>query len=163
MQLHEIELELIESGGVLTPYLEGRLSSATLAKEKKIDAYVAIWKRAESIAIEYGERADKLTAVKKAATTLVKTLKDNLKEASKILGIVELEGENNRIKISDSAPELQIIDMNLVPPQYTREVTTLEVDKEALSKALARGEKVPGIHWEPKKRINIYPVKGKLK
>lgn len=45
---------------------------------------------------------------------------------------------------------IRIDNADLIPTEYKREVTTTEIDKDALREALERGDQITGAHLEPR-------------
>lgn len=71
-------------------------------------------------------------------------LKDGLLYAMKTLNKDNIITKHGEIKIKLNPPAVQIEDVALLPPKYTREKISIEADKVKIKKALNAGEKVAG-------------------
>jgi len=138
-ELHAIENALIESSGEFPAELEARLSTAVIAREKKVDAYHAILERCASLEAEYKARADFFTRTARAANATARRLKTSLKEAMQFLSVMELEGGSVRFKLSNSKPAVEISDEAGLPLEYLEAKTVYVPNKQKLLEALQSG------------------------
>jgi Siphovirus Gp157 len=151
--LHQLEIRLLESGGELTPIIEEAFSEASVARERKVDAYAAVLARLESFANERRVEAEANMRLARGAEKTAEYLKSNLKRAMLTLDICKLEGVKNRFSISRIVSKL-VIDEHMIPKDYMRVTTVQTVDKEAIRSALELGKEVPGASLEPNWRLN---------
>lgn len=71
-------------------------------------------------------------------------LKDGLLYAMKTLNKDKIITKHGEIKIKFNPPAVQIDDVALLPPKYTREKISIEPNKVEIKKALKAGEEVAG-------------------
>ncbi len=141
--LYELEEALIDQSGELTPELEAKFSAATIAQEKKVDAYGIVIDRLESLSLEYAKRAQRLLSVSKGATNIVNNLWSNIKYAMRLLEVKELQGNEIRFSLS-TGKKVDVFDPALLPEGYLREVIKYEPNLVAIGTALKAGTEVPG-------------------
>lgn len=161
--LHEIELELIEAQGVISQALEERLSVATIAQEKKVDAYDAIMKRCGTLEQEFRDKADVLIAIARAAKSLNSKLRSNVKFAMDQLGVTQMNGENVRFSLSKGKQKPVVFDLDSLPKEFLKEVIHLEPDMDKIFATLSAGQEIPGTRLEEISTLRTYAAKKELK
>jgi hypothetical protein len=162
--LHQVELAIIENNGELTEELQKELSPATIALEKKIDAYHAVLERCKSIQVEMRKTIDRLENTVNSAEQFSEHLKYNLKEAMRITNTRDLHGETVRFKLVSGASKLIIENDTLIPISYfeekVEEKITVIMDKEKLKTDLENGMQIEGARLERVNSLRSYsPLK----
>jgi len=155
--LHSIETSLYENNGELSDDLENQLSTTTIAKERKVDAYFAVLERLKSIDQEFKSKIDLLTKSAKNVQTLQDRLKSNLKEAMLASSTNELNGELVRFKLSTGGNKVVVTHPNQIPISYFKEVVTYDLDKERVKADLISGTPVGGCILQPVHTLRTYP------
>lgn len=155
--LSNLERELIENNGELSPELESAISTQSISKELKIDSYHAILERCKSIQSELEHKIDILSKMSNNVKTVQNRLKSNLKEAMAITGTHELKGELIRFKLSSGGFKVIISNEGLIPVSYFNERLILELDKSKLKADLEAGISIEGCSLEKYNTLRTYP------
>lgn len=141
---NELEKQLIESNGVLTPELEAALEVKEIQLPEKVDGYNAIIERFEWIKKSYKERADFFMALSKSSQSLIDRLESNIKTAMQGLNVEELEGIDYRFKLQKSPPSVVIEDEAKIDGAYKITETITKIDKKRLAEDMKLGVPVAG-------------------
>lgn len=157
-----LESILIETGGEITPELEGLITELLELKSEalpaKVDGVVLMLDRLETIADEWDAKAQRVLKIAKGCYAARDRLKDYVKQSMQAAGITDLPGNDYRLKLSKAKPRL-VIDEEKLPSLYTMEVTSYVVDKETVRKALEDGTAVPGAQFVDSFTLRDYPNK----
>ena len=100
--------------------------------------------RSEELSIDaIDSEIDRLTAIKKAKTNKIKSLKDRLSNAMQFLGIdkYDLTLFNLSFRKSES---VEVLEVELLDDEFKRSKTVVEADKTAIKKAIKDGRQVAG-------------------
>lgn len=155
--LHEFELAIIENGGEIPPELEAQISSETILKEKKIDAYHSILERCKLTEAQILNKVNILKALGKGYGNLASRLKDNLKFAMKSTDTKELAGEMMRFIITRPTSIVEIFNPEILPDNYKIQVTKLIPNNEKISIDLKNGIFIPGAQLVDSFQLRSYP------
>lgn len=139
---------IVEAGGELSPELEAVFDGVQKDLAVKCDGYAFFMDRLDSEEKFWKERADQMARVARSIAGLRDRLKDRIKEAMIALDTTEIKGEEIRFKLSPMAPKL-VINSELLPPSYTKEVTERVPNKELIKHDIeVAGITVPGASLE---------------
>lgn len=158
-ELHALEMALIDSGGEMPAELEDRFTTASIAREKKVDAYHAIMDRCDHLEAEYKAKADFFAKIAKSAKATRNRLKESLKQAMSFLQVSDLEGEMIRFKLSDGKPRVEIFNEGDIPMEYLKEEVRLVPNMERIETMLKAGEQVPGCKLTSSSTLRTYPAR----
>lgn len=139
-----LEQMLIEAGGEITEGIDKALAVNSAELAIKLDAYVEILKRFESLEDHYKARAEFFSKISGQCKNAGARLKDNIKFAMNELGVSELAGLEMRFKLTETSGSLTIKDKDLIPVEFKSEVTETVIDTKAVKAALTAGKEVPG-------------------
>ncbi len=142
-QANEINQQVMEGDGVLTPELEAMLSEIELKLPQKIDAYAVIMERSEIEEAYWKEKARQCSEMAKRYSGVRSRLKDNIKFAMEQLGMSEAVGNEVRFKLTRSKPQL-VINEDFLDSKYLVETIVKSVDKKAIEADLKEGKEVEG-------------------
>lgn len=145
---------LEENGGELTPELEQALIITEENLSVKTEGYckaIAIYKgEVETLKAEI----DRLTAKKKTAEKAVERMKESLLDCMKRLELEKINAGTFTVSTRKSQ-FVEILDMDLIPDKYKKEVTTVSVDKNAIKDAFKNNIIVEGAEIKDNKSIQI--------
>lgn len=144
-----LEQMLIESGGEINEDIEKALSVNSKELAVKVDGYIEIIKRFESLNEHYKKRAEFYNKIATQCNNAVERLENNIKFAMNELGVDEIRGEDMRFKMSATSGQLKINDEDMVPVEFKSEVIQTVIDKKALKEAINGGKTIPGAEVIP--------------
>lgn len=157
-ELAEVEAEIIEAGGEITPELEDRLTQVSNQLLTKIDNYQYILERLESSeAIWKGRKVD-AQRVEKSLSKARRRLKDRLLWHMQGTGKKTVQGASYGFSRTKSGASLSI-DETKVPTEYKIRTETWSPDKERIRAALNAGQKVPGCELVFGEHLRSFTVK----
>jgi len=156
-QVSEIEKQLADSGGELTPELEAMIVQVEISLPAKIDSYDYVIRKMSHAAEFYKERAQFFTKFSKSCENVGKKIKDSLKFRMLEMGLEELLGNEIRFKLRNNKPSVFIKDESLVPDKYRIAVTTYKIDNDKILADLKAGVDVPGAEILQSKSVLVYP------
>lgn len=151
----EIERQIVQCDGELTPELEAQFDLTTGDIRSKIDAYKIVSDAFQARAEYFKDSAEQLTHARRLFENQKNRLKENVKFAMKNLNVTELEGNDWRYKLSRGKPALQI-DESLLPDGFFKTVETKVVDRVAIEEALALGMTIPGVSMQESESLRVY-------
>ena len=137
---------LLETGEV-TPEIESMLAHLEIALPEKVDGYHHILSRLEAEMEYFKAKADELYAASKVISNARDRIKEHIKFKMQEQGLSSLEGLDFKFTLSKSKPKV-VVQEELIPKEYTREVTEIKIDKDRISEDLKLGIPVPGAHLE---------------
>lgn len=138
-QTVEIEKMLIESGGELTAEIEAALIVNEQSLAEKADGYHNIIERFKALDNHYSKKAEFYAQIAKQCDGVVERLKANIELAMTTLKVIEIKGEDIRFKLSPTAGKLILVDEDMIPVEFKKEVSQTEIQKDALKAALQKG------------------------
>lgn len=156
----DIERQILEAGGELTPEIEAAFDLSQGEFSEKIDRYYWMIQACDWRAAQFKSIADQGTAARKNFENVKERLKDRLKLVAKEGDVDELKGVDWRFKISVSSKPKLVFTGEPIPQEWCKEEIKFVPDKERIENALLMGEKVPGVHFEDVQSIRSYPNKG---
>lgn len=98
-QMAQIEDELYENGGELTPELEKELTETRESLVAKVDGYNALYQKLGAMAASAKAEADRLTKIKRTAENAQKRIKERLLWNMDQFGMEKLEGSLCKMSI----------------------------------------------------------------
>lgn len=142
-RLREIEGQIIEAEGEITPEIEAELDALDEAFDRKVE-YIALLSRearAEAVAVKQEE--DRLRARRTAAENRERYMKDYLQACLTKAGMERVEGQRAKIRIQqNSRPSIRWIgEEEAIPQGFRRE--RVSVDGDAVYEAWKAGVVLP--------------------
>ncbi len=150
---------LVEAGGELTPELEARLEVNQTSLVAKVDGYAFIESRLEAEAEFWKRRAEVNARIAKTLTNMQKNLLERIKWGIQEMGKTEVCGVDSRFFLVKCAQKL-VINPDVLPPEWTMQVTETVPDKERIKAALTDGFEVPGASLEGGLALRVGENKG---
>lgn len=153
----ELEAELEESGGELTPEIEERLAVTAESLPRKVDGYGALIHKFEGMASVCDAEIKRLTALKKVAQNSAKNLKNSVKDSMVQFGYQRLEGQTTKFflrKISSLNVEEELLLKPYTPfieqlqkklPDYLS--VSIDISKTMLKAAAKDSDVLPAGCW----------------
>lgn len=133
--------------------LEAMLFSLKDSIEEKTENICKVMAQMEGDEVTLDTEIKRLQAKKEALGTRRTKLKDYLSETLKTLGMSNIKGKLFNVSFRKSS-SLKIDDENLIPEEYKQEVTSVQIDKNGIKKAM-KVEEIPGCHIETNSSIQI--------
>ena len=159
---HALDELLIESGGELCPTLENWMQLNQENLSEKVDNYKLYIEHLESRNDYFKGIKEQCNAAQNVFKNMVERMKANLKFSMESMEMEEIRGEMFRYKLGKPKDKLVITNRDEIPVEYTKEVTTIQVDMELVEKAIAEGKTVPGVKIETTSSLLSYAnTKGK--
>lgn len=153
---------LIEQSGEVCPTLEQWMQINEHNMAEKVDNYKLYIEHLESRNEYFKGIKDQANQAQNIFKNMVSRMKENLKYAMASLGTDELRGDMYRFKLSKPKSKLTITDAEKIPLEFTKEVTEIQIDMEAIEKAISEGREVPGVTIETNQSLLSYSnTKGK--
>ena len=167
-QKSEIEMELIENGGELTPEIEERLDLTEANLHSKIDGYHAVMAGLEYGNAEIDAEIKRLQALKKTKTNAVKRLKEYLLFLMQQFNIKSIDGAMCKVFRKATPEAVTIDDEDAMIERYKREIegadislpdwvkVSVSIDKTALKAAMKNNDTIPaGVSLEKGETIQF--------
>lgn len=155
-QAANIELMLLENGGLLTPEIEEKLAVLDVATPAKIDNYYNLMERFDAMQAVFKKKADDMAAIAKSFENANERLRFNLKEAMGIAEMDELRGNDYRFCLADSPPSVLIENSTEIPTDYKQTIISEKIDKKRIAEDLKLGVPVPGCSLTRGKTLRKY-------
>lgn len=102
-QMAEIEDQLYENGGELTPELEKEMTETQESLMAKVDGYNALYQKLGAVAASAKAEADRLAKIKRTAENAQRRLKERLLWNMRQFGMEKLEGRLCKMSIRKAA------------------------------------------------------------
>lgn len=126
-------------GGELDEEIETALEAAEQALIQKADACHWVLKKFENDSKLFKEEAARLSSYAKTLGNSIDSIKSRIIEALENSETKEIEGENVLFKLKNNPPSLKIVDADLIPATYKKEVTETVIDNAAIKADLKNG------------------------
>lgn len=152
-----LENEILEMAGELTPENEVLLSELEIKIPQKISRYMGLIDRLELEAQHFENKAKKFGRAADQLTSLKERLLSNVKHLMIQNELSEIKGEDESFKLSKSKNSVSITDLSKIPRAFVTTTITDKPDKEKLRSHLERGEIIPGCTLE-----NSYSLRRKV-
>lgn len=145
LALQNIQDELIETGGDLTPDLEKHLDEINLAFNEKVEN-IGRWVRNLDGQMDMLDtEIVRLQTRKRGVKTLEKRLKDYVLVCMQQAGKVKMEYGLFNITVAKNPPSCEVVDEKNIPAKFLTVIPEhCTVDKKAVLDALKKGEEVNG-------------------
>lgn len=151
-----LEKMLIESGGEVNEDIEKALAVNSNELAAKVDGYVEIIERFESLEDYYKRRSDYYKEISSRCKNAISRLKENIKYGMTELGLEEIRGNDMRIKIAPTSGTLKITDEETIPVEFKKEEIKTVIDTKALKDAIAKGQQISGAEIIPGFSLRSY-------
>lgn len=122
-QMAQIEDQLYENGGELTPELEKEMTETQESLMEKVDGYNALYQKMGAMAADCKAEIDRLTKIKKTAENAQKRLKERLLFNMHAFGLQKLEGRLCKMSIMKS--KSLNVDEGLMLKDFQKEIDGL--------------------------------------
>jgi hypothetical protein len=139
----QLEAQLIENGGELTPELETALIINKDELQHKSIQYGYVIKSLSDNVDAIDNEINRLQAIKKTNENAIDRLKDTLSSAMQLFGIPELKTPTLKINFRKSE-QVVVNDVNALPSDYKTIKVTEQADKIKIKQAIKSGEDVIG-------------------
>jgi hypothetical protein len=138
--------------GEITPEIEQRLIITKNEIQNKSIAYLSVIKKCEGNNTLIKEEIKRLQTLVKRNDNIVSRLKDNLLNAVKTFGDIEVGFNKFTTRKSSS---VIVEDVNSLPKEFKVIKVTEQADKKALKDALNNGEIIKGVYIQDNKNLKI--------
>ena len=138
--------------GEITPEIEQRLIITKNEIQNKSIAYLSVIKKCEGNNTLIKEEIKRLQTLVKRNDNIVSRLKDNLLNAVKTFGDIEVGFNKFTTRKSSS---VIVEDVNSLPKEFKVIKVTEQADKKALKDALNNGEIIKGVYIQDYKNLKI--------
>jgi hypothetical protein len=139
----QLEAQLIENGGELTPEIEQALIINKDELQHKSIQYGYVIKSLSDNVDAIDNEIKRLQAMKKVNENAIDRLKDTLSSAMQLFGISELKTPTLKINFRKSE-QVVVNDVNALPSDYKTIKVTEQADKIKIKQAIKGGEDVIG-------------------
>ena len=139
----QLEAQLIENGGELTPELEQSLIINKDELQHKSIQYGYVIKSLSDNVDAIDAEIKRLQGIKKVNENAIDRLKDTLSSAMQLFGIPELKTPTLKINFRKSE-QVVVNDVNALPSDYKTIKVTEQPDKIKIKQAIKDGEDVVG-------------------
>lgn len=140
----QLEDQLVEMAGELTPALEESLALLEIKIPEKVSRYMGLLDRLEMEGDNLYSKAKKYEMAAKALTGLRERLTSRVKQNMIDNKLKDLRGTDEAFTLSEGKKTVIITNYSELPAAYNPQTITSQPDKEAIRQALERGESVPG-------------------
>jgi hypothetical protein len=139
----QLEAQLIENGGELTPEIEQTLIINKDELQHKSIQYGYVIKSLSDNVDAIDAEIKRLQGIKKVNENAIDRLKDTLSSAMQLFGIPELKTPTLKINFRKSE-QVVVNDVNALPSDYKTIKVTEQADKIKIKNAIKSGEDVVG-------------------
>lgn len=155
----ELELKLESTGGELDPVTELELYQNELDVKSKTDSCAAFMEHLSLEVDRWTNRKNEATLGLTRAKRRLEYFEEYLKYSVDQMG-GEVKGDYSVIKTAPTAGNLIIIDKELIPMQYKKEVVDIhfDIDNKAIKEDLSLGIPVPGAELKINQKLTIKPI-----
>lgn len=157
VESQEIERQLLENGGEITPEVENLLEVTSGDIINKVDNYNFLVEKLASNEAYWKAKAAEYAAYAKSFGKAQERIKDHLKAIMLANELKEIVGNEVRYTLRPSAGSLVIEDESIIPDRYL--VIKTEVNKAEVKLAIASGKEVVGARIEPGFTLSKYNKK----
>lgn len=166
----DLDRQLIESNGELTPQLESELQITEENVRSKVDRYKLYTDHLESRAMYFKDIEEQAKSARRLFENHRERLRETLKFSMHAMDRPELVGNDWRYTLSPGKKRLVIVETE-IPDKYKVPETVYVLDKAAIEADLQMGYAVPGAKLEDTETLRSYinhagkakPVKEKSK
>lgn len=163
LSLYEISTQYREALTVLTdPEMElstevvlNTLDGLQGELEEKAINVAKFMKNMETTALAIRQAETQMAKRRRAIENRADWLKIYLKGNMEACGINQIDSPWFRLSIQNNPPSVNIIDENLVPPEFKEEVKTLKINKIVIKERLKAGETIQGANLTQSKRLVV--------
>jgi Siphovirus Gp157 len=144
IQSADLESQLIEMSGELSPELEQSLMTIEFKVPEKVSNYQRLIDRLEMESENLTARAEKFGKAGATLWGLREKLLSNVKHLMIENELTELKGQYEAFTITPGKSSVEITDLSELPRNYICQTITERPDKEKIHDALKGGQTVPG-------------------
>ena len=142
-QSQELEKQLIESGGEISPEMESAWMDLKSTLPEKVDSCAFLIKKCKANHEFYKAQADEIYKIANSFKSVVERINDNVKFTMVENNLTELKGNDVRFLLSKGKPSIKIDEKEL-DEAYKHQVVSTEIDKKKVEDDLKLGVPVKG-------------------
>lgn len=154
MMHREVVDELIENGGAMSPELEARMAISRELFEAKGETYALIIKEMKGEIEQLEDLIASLQKKKKNREAAIETMSGRLLRAMQAFDIPKFKTLRVSMWVG-SSKKLKVLDHNLIPKAYQKEVTEWKVLNAEIKAALDEGKEIPGVELMEGQHLQI--------
>lgn len=151
----EMERQLMESGGELTPAIEDMMAINQGDIKTKVDRYKLFMDSLDARAAYFKGIEEQAAAARRMFASHKERLKQNMKFVMRNMATREIAGHDFRFVLSALKPKMVVNEAEL-PPEYWKEQITKVVDYEKIEKDCLLGSSVKGVTIEDVDSLRNY-------
>lgn len=155
----QLENQLVELAGELTPEMEEVLMLLEIKLPEKISRYMGLIDRLEMEGDNLYSKGQKYLMASKSLTGLKERLINNVRSQMIANGLKELRGNDEAFTLADKKGKLIIKDGATVPKEFYFEEISQKLDTAKLKGSIEAGAVIPGVSVQP--TISRKIIKGK--
>lgn len=144
----QVEAELLNAGGELTPFLEEMVDSVESKLASKADSYSAVMQRLYSSSDYLKAKALRYEKAAKALVAYADQMNDRIRETMLRMKRTEIQGNDSIFQLRKIAPAVVVEDETLLPGKYFITKTAVAVSKTLIADDIKEGLEVPGAKLE---------------
>ncbi len=156
----ELENQLIEMAGELTPALEQSLMQIEINLPEKVTRYQNLIDRLEMEADNLYSKAKKYEMAANSLANLRQKLNENIKFQMIERGLHELKGADEIFTLTSGKKAVEITDLSKIPRSYIKQVISEQPDKEKIRVDLEAGVILNGANLRETKVLKRKVNKG---
>ena len=155
-EMNRIDNILEETGGELTPEMEGEIMEMRTRVLSKVDGCVGYHTYLKDVIQRIKDKKNKLSSLQKTCEKKVEWFRGYLIQCLENNGAKSIESEFSRMTLGKETEDFEV-DRKVLPAQYMREkvVKTLVLDLAKIKHDLNEGISIPGITRIRKKTLRI--------
>lgn len=153
--------ELMASGGELTPIIEDHIQSFYNQLALKVDSISYVLDRLTSESEYWKEKATSYRKIAQGCIATRERISGMIKHSMQNMECTEIEGINERLRLTGGRFILVIDDEKLIPDAFKKQTVVTEIDENTLRDALKAGIKIEGAHLEEIKSLRILVNRNK--
>lgn len=160
---HRLMDEIILMEGEVTDEMQDQLLKTQCQIGNAVDQTKFLLDQLDCHETYWRSRSNEAAIRARRLSALQEKIKDRIKFTMQKEDKKVIEGNVSKFLLTNGRHSLHIPDQDKVSKEYKKEVTTWEVDKEAIRKALEEGTSVRGASLEPVFALRISDIAPKLK
>jgi hypothetical protein len=143
-ELAEINDQIIDAEGVISPDLERRLDDSGLAFNQKVEGIIKWCIDIEGKEAALDKEIARLQARKKVSQNLRSRLKAYMTRCMTFADIKKMEFDLYTISLRKNPPSCEVVSPEIIPAEYTTTKTEVIIDKGRILADLKANKDVPG-------------------
>lgn len=144
-----LDNELIEAIGELTPEMEQALLEIETNLPEKVDNYAYLIDKVEHEAEFFKKKAEKYLKTSKVLENLHQRLLDSIKQRMIEFNLLEVKGHDEVFRIARGKPVVTVLSQSEIPESHLKKTLTISVDKNSIREAIEGGKEIAGVRLDP--------------